>query len=168
MTPRAASIRLRHRSAVRVPLDMTPLIDIVFQLLIFFILTLRIAPVEGEFAMQLPRTVREGGVQADESLPLIVRLRSDEEGGLTGVWLGDEPLGGFAELHVRIAGLIADNPHLAASGRVELHCDSDLFYEHTIAAITAVSGTRQPDGSIVRLIEQVHFAETNKPPAADP
>ena len=160
-------IRLRRRLATRVPLDMTPLIDIVFQLLIFFILTLRIAPVEGEFAMQLPRTARERSVYSGELPPLIVRLRSDEAGGLAGVWLGDEHLGGWDELHERLAGLVADNPHFTASGRVELHCDRDLAYEHTIAAITAVSGTRQPDGSIVRLIEQVHFAETNEPQTSD-
>jgi biopolymer transport protein ExbD len=36
-------MRIRSRLASRVPLDMTPMIDIVFQLLVFFTLTLRIA-----------------------------------------------------------------------------------------------------------------------------
>ena len=47
-------MRLRARSTAAVAIDMTPMIDIVFQLLVFFILTLQITAVEGDFNVRMP------------------------------------------------------------------------------------------------------------------
>ena len=43
--------------------DMTPMIDMVFQLLIFFILTLNIVDPEGDFNLRLPKP---GSAQAQQ------------------------------------------------------------------------------------------------------
>jgi biopolymer transport protein ExbD len=149
-------MRIRSRLTDRVPIDMTPMIDIVFQLLIFFVLTLRIAQPEGDFDMQMPPG-RTADAATSEFPPLIVVLKCDEEGGLEGVSLNSEPLGSLDQLHLRVSRLVADNPQLTAEGRVELRCDGDLAYEHTIAALGAVSATRHPDGSLTRLIERVNL-----------
>ena len=42
-------------AAAKVPIDMTPMIDIVFQLLTFFVMTLKIATSEGDFNIKMPR-----------------------------------------------------------------------------------------------------------------
>ena len=42
-------IRNRHPTADRIVSQMTPMIDVVFQLLIFFMLTLKIIEPEGNF-----------------------------------------------------------------------------------------------------------------------
>lgn len=38
----------------KVLIDMTPLIDIVFQLLTFFVMTLKVASLEGDFNIKMP------------------------------------------------------------------------------------------------------------------
>jgi biopolymer transport protein ExbD len=59
LLPEVALMRVRTRPLAGVKLDMTPLIDVVFQLLAFFCLTFRIATLEGDLAMQPP--ARTGG-----------------------------------------------------------------------------------------------------------
>ena len=149
-------MRIRSHLPARVPLDMTPLIDIVFQLLVFFALTLRVAQPEGQFEMQLPRG-HAAGPATSETPPLVVVLTSSDAGELQSVSLNQQPLADITQLHERIRGLVRENPHLAATGRVELRCDRSLAYQHTIAALAAVSAIRQPDGTLTRLIEQVSF-----------
>ena len=149
-------MRIRSRLAGRVPIDMTPMIDIVFQLLIFFVLTFRIAQPEGEFEMQMPRG-RTAGAATSEIPPMIVVLESSDAGALESVSFNNEPLAGLEQLHQRVSSLVAENPHLTTDGRVELRCDHHLAYEHAVAAIDAVSGSRLPDGTVTRLIEQVNF-----------
>ncbi len=38
----------------KIQTDMTPMIDVVFQLLVFFLFTFKIAPVEGEIGVNMP------------------------------------------------------------------------------------------------------------------
>jgi biopolymer transport protein ExbD len=149
-------MRLRTHLPARVPIDMTPLIDIVFQLLIFFILTLQIAPPEREFAMRMPQRGIAGPTELVQ-MPLVVELSSDADGRLASVALNGERLAGMTALHERVAKLVTDHPQLKTAGRVELRCDEQLAYEHAIAALGAVSANRHPDGSLTRLIEQVQI-----------
>lgn len=150
-------MRPRSHLASRVPIDMTPMIDIVFQLLIFFVLTLQIVPAEGQFEMQMPRQTAGGKFGSSEVPPLIVTLQSDADGGLAEISLGGESFTDLEALHVRIERLVAENPHLTTQGRVELRCDPDLAYQHAIAGVGAISASRLEGGAIVRLFEQVRF-----------
>ena len=76
----------RRKKTTEVKGDMTPMIDMVFQLLIFFILTLNIVDPEGDFYLRLPMP---GAAQASESdiVPDVMRivLISDTKGDLTGL-----------------------------------------------------------------------------------
>jgi biopolymer transport protein ExbD len=148
-------MRIRSRLASRVPLDMTPLIDIVFQLLVFFALTLRVAQPEGQFELQLPRGGLAAGAAVSEAPPMIVVVKSNDAGDLQSVSLSGDALAGLDDLHRRVAQLVEQSPHLTTTGRVVLRCDQQLAYEHTVAALGAVSAQRQPDGTLTRLIEQV-------------
>ena len=49
-----------------------------------------------------------------------------------------------------------------AGGEVEIDCDFNLAYENVIAAITAVTGHRTEDGTIIKLIEKIKFAPPTK------
>jgi Biopolymer transport protein len=44
----------RQRLADKIDINMTPMIDIVFQLLAFFIMTLKIVQPEGDFDVRMP------------------------------------------------------------------------------------------------------------------
>jgi biopolymer transport protein ExbD len=145
----------------KIPIDMTPMIDIVFQLLTFFCMTLKISPMEGDFNIKMPLTTAKAGQPDPNQLPpMKVRMRADAAGNLVDLTLNDRSFSGpgrFQQLHQQIASLVGQGS-LAASAEVELDCDFGLKYEHVIEAITAVSGTLAPDGSVVKLVEKIKFA----------
>jgi biopolymer transport protein ExbD len=145
----------------KIPIDMTPMIDIVFQLLTFFCMTLKVAAAEGDFNIKMPLAAPRAGLPDPNQLPpMKVRMRADASGNLVDLSLNDRSFNGpdrWRQLHNQIAGLVGDGS-LAASAEVELDCDFGLKYEHVIEAITAVSGTVAPDGQIIKLVEKIKFA----------
>jgi biopolymer transport protein ExbD len=145
----------------KIPIDMTPMIDIVFQLLTFFCMTLKVAAAEGDFNIKMPLAAPRAGLPDPNQLPpMKVRMRADSSGNLVELSLNDRSFSGvdrFGQLHNYIAGLVGDGS-LAASAEVELDCDFGLKYENVIEAITAVSGTVAPDGQIIKLVEKIKFS----------
>lgn len=160
-------IRNTDRPADKIELQMTPMIDIVFQLLVFFIMTFKIVSQEGDFNIKMPLAAPQEGLPDDEQLvPMKVRLRSDANGNLAGISFVDRNLANWEELHNEVITYIGDDsgPTKAQeSAEVELDCDYNLRYEHVIQAITAVSGYVDPNGDIVKLVEKIKFA----PPRTD-
>jgi biopolymer transport protein ExbD len=145
----------------KIPIDMTPMIDIVFQLLTFFCMTLKVAAMEGDFSIKMPLAAPRAGLPDPNQLPPIkIRLRADAAGNLVELSLNDRAFAGadrFRQLHNHIAGIVGEGS-LAASAEVELDCDFNLKYEYVIEAITAVSGSTTPDGQLVKLVEKIKFA----------
>jgi biopolymer transport protein ExbD len=143
----------------KVPIDMTPLIDIVFQLLAFFCMTLKVASAEGDFGIQMPTAARGAGLpDQEQAAPLLIRLRSDGQGNLAELSLNGRVFAGpdrWQQLHNQIAGLVGDE---LPAAEVELDCDFGLKYEHVIEAITAVSGSVGPGGRIEKLVEKIKFS----------
>ena len=161
-------MKLRHigtSSEAKIELQMTPMIDVVFQLLVFFLFTFRIATQEGDFNIQMPLATANPNQSIDTSPPftLQVRLRADAGGALpqTGgivVSPGDRTFDNFDQLHTYVISLIGgDEPSAKADAEVELDCDYNLRFEYVIDAITAVSGKVQ-QGEIVKLIDKIKFA----------
>lgn len=150
----------------KIPIDMTPMIDIVFQLLTFFCMTLKVAAMEGDFNIKMPLAAPRAGTPDPNQLPpMKVRLQADSSGNLIALSLNDRTFTGqdrFRQLHQQIASLVGEGS-LAASAEVELDCDFGLKYENVIEAITAVSGTIGPDGQTIKLVEKIKFS----PPRAE-
>jgi len=155
----------------KVELQMTPMIDIVFQLLIFFIMTFKIVSPEGDFNIRMPQAAPSEGVPDPNQLPPIkVRMRAGPGGGLAGVQLGTRNLSNehpFEDLHIQIREIVGDDTgpgSIAESTEVELDCDYNLDFQYVIAAITAVSGYVADDGmSVIKVIEKIKFAPPKKP-----
>ena len=146
----------------KVEQQMTPMIDIVFQLLTFFIMSFKIATVEGDFSIKMPLAAPSAGQPDPEQLlpPIRVRLTSAPGGGV-GIRMGERSLPSFAALHNEIIGIVGTDTgpgSLAESAEVELDADYDLQYRHVISAVTAISGYVDPNGQIVKLIEKIKFA----------
>ena len=145
----------------KIPIDMTPMIDIVFQLLSFFCMTLRVANAEGDFNIKMPLAARAAGAPDPNQLPpMKVRMRADGNGNLVDLLLNERSFSGptrFKQLHNHIASLVGDGS-MAASAEVELDCDYNLKYSNVIEAITAVSGDVSPDGQVIKLVEKIKFA----------
>lgn len=137
-------------------LQMTPMIDIVFNLLAFFIITFRIPAVEGDFDIKMPINAPPSS-SIDETAPLEVTLRANDAGELTNILFGSKPLG--PDMH-RLRSEVFD--YLKAGfdsddAVAEFTCDESLHYSHLIDAITAVSGYVNSENQIVKLVENIKF-----------
>ena len=156
----------------KIEAQMAPMIDVVFQLLIFFMLTLKIIEPEGDFNINMPI-----GAPAEASTDLIlpdikVRLRADADGHLASLRLGNRNLGNdmqaFDRLNVEILNIIGapGNP-LMKDVEVEIDADYDLHYEYVIHAVSACSGrlgeTENGKVGIVRYVEKIKFAPPRRP-----
>lgn len=162
----------RRHAEDKVELQMTPMIDIVFQLLVFFIMTFKIASPEGDFNIKMPVAAPSEGIPDDNQLPPIkVRMTANADGRLAAAYLGANKLGGsegiFADLHNQIRQIVGDDRgpgSIAESTEVELDCDFNLRYEYVIEAISAVSGyVDTKSDSVVRVIEKIKFSPPRAP-----
>ena len=166
-------MRFRHHHLSQldqIELQMTPMIDIVFQLLVFFIMTIKIVAQEGDFNVKMPLAAPSAGIP-DQSLlpPLKLRLLADERGHLRadGIQLNDRVFTDFQGLHGYIRSLVDDDAGTSGVGDIEIDidCDYQLSYADAIAAITAVSGYIDANDNVVKLIEKIKFTPPGPPPA---
>lgn len=141
-------------------LNMTPMIDIIFLLLAFFVMTFKIVAPEGDFSIKMPPANSRPPEQIDlPPEPLRVRLSASPTGQLTSITLGDRIIGNsFAELRKRVLVLVQQRggPDKAEL-EIELAPDDHLRYEYTIAAITAVTGEMR-EGHIYKICDKIKFA----------
>lgn len=167
-------VRNAEKENEKIELQMTPMIDIVFQLLVFFIMTFKIVAQEGDFNIRMPAA---GVPQSDptevETTTLKVRMKSNPDGDLTTLALDDRvltppPSGSgtdvFDVLRQRILETVGDptGPNsLAPVTEVEFDCDYDLDYKYVIMGITAVSGKTEGD-KVIKIIEKIKFAPPHK------
>ncbi len=162
-------MQFRHIGSTdeKIELQMTPMIDIVFQLLVFFIMTFKIVTLEGDFNIKMPLAAPSQGPPPDALPPIRVQLLANQDGTLSGIRLGERPLPGFQALRREIIAIVGPEGgpgSLAEDAEVEFDFDYDLDYRYVVDAITAVSGYVDPDsGRIVRLIERIKFAPPREP-----
>ena len=152
-------IRGQHAND-RVELQMTSMIDVVFLLLIFFILTFKVVELEGDFSIRMPLSDSSSAEIDDTDLPIKLRLRADSDGQLSSILLNDNNLGtSFDQLHNKILEIVGDpsGPDAQDGPEVEIDTDYNLRYENVVSAITAVSGYKV-DEQTVSLIEKIKFA----------
>lgn len=150
----------------KVEMQMTPMIDIVFQLLTFFLMSFKIATQEGDFNIKMPLAAAAASAAVEPLPPIRVRLTADGNGNLSGIAMGERQLRNFKELHTQIMQMVGTDTgpnSLAAQAEVELDCDYNLRYENVVSAITSISGYVDPQGHIVKLIEKLKFAPPKAP-----
>jgi biopolymer transport protein ExbD len=138
---------------------MTPMIDVVFQLLIFFVLTFRIVLPEGDFSIKIPPSNNAVEKTDLPQTPIRVRLTADENGELNEIIINDVSTGkNFKELRARILMTIgmAENPN-EKEMEVELTPDDNLKYTYIIKAMTHITGELK-NGRIVKICDRVKFA----------
>ncbi|MEK6237543.1 MAG: biopolymer transporter ExbD, partial [Planctomycetales bacterium] len=60
-----------QKDSEKVELQMTPMIDIVFQLLVFFVMTFKIVSQEGDFDIKMPLAAPSEGTPDEDLYPPI-------------------------------------------------------------------------------------------------
>lgn len=144
-------MRFHRRQAETEKRHFTALIDVVFLLLVFFMLTLKIVEPEGELQASFDQSGSEGIIPP--SLPLHVVLDSSANGTLTDVRLAGRSLGtgdaGIERLRSEMRKLFPGNDPTKwdFEESVTLRADVNLQYQHIVAALSAVSGDVRQVGS---------------------
>ena len=158
-------MKIRNREEAQgTELNMTSMIDIVFLLLIFFVMTFKIVELEGDFSVRMPLAGSDSVTMDPTDLPLKLRLRADENGRLTSMSLNEIDLGtDFNELRGSVVSLIGTTAPVEGEDGPEIEIDTDynLRYEYVIRSITAVSGYKQGN-EVVKLIEKIKFAKPRR------
>ena len=65
-----------HREQEKIEAQMAPMIDVVFQLLIFFMLTLKIVEPEGDFMVNMP--IGQRPTETDTPKPPVIQVKLQE------------------------------------------------------------------------------------------
>lgn len=148
-------IRARSISQNDTRLQMSSMVDVVFLLLFFFVMTFQVTAVEGDFAISPPG---KGAVAVEDVLDrprfLHVHLFAAEDGSLASLSLDGVHLADTFELHRFVRQLVERDR--AMNLAIELTCDNNLRYQHTIDAISAIKGHRTSAGQ-QPLINRITF-----------
>jgi len=165
-------IRPPISSQSKVEQQMTPLIDVVFQLLVFFVMSFKVSSVEGDFNVKMQRHGQDADPRRLDltSAPLKLRLVANGEGQLSSLSLNQQPFPAsdwsVLQRHLlQLVGTETGPGSLRDSLEVEIDCDYGLRYDYAISAVTAISGVRSESGDIMPLLEHVKFAPPRKPGA---
>ena len=164
-------MKLDTEEPEEIQLNMTAMIDIVFQLLIFFIMTFKVVAQEGDFNIKMP-LASGPSTEVDTEPPELIRihLRSGAEGVINSIQVDDDietlTFGPDPNLYSDLTDFIeqklagAGDPESAKDTEVEFDIDYQLKYGYTVRAIDAVSG-KESNGTVKKLIEKIKFK--NKP-----
>ena len=154
---------MRFRSSNRsasLPKSMSAMIDVVFLLLIFFMLTLQIAAPEGVHAVEMPA---EGTTPPVINTPDIrVRLIADDAGRLAELRLGNRHLGSGDEaidrLGKEIHALSFEARGIVNEGiPIIIEADADLDFGFSLRAMGVCQKHRGPDGQVEKLVTRVQM-----------
>lgn len=162
--------RRREAKEEKMETNMSAMIDVVFQLLIFFMLTLKIVEPEGDFNINMPASGAPSQ-QQDMQLPDIkVRLEANPDGTLKQIVFGRNALGNgpdaFKRLNLEIARLVSGgNDPMAKDMEVEINADYGLHFSNVVNAVGACTGTINDAGEVTKYIEKIKFAPPKKPGA---
>lgn len=145
-------------------LQMTPLIDCIFQILVFLLLTMRITTPEGDFTIRMPPRGAQASGSTDPSIHVV--LRADAAGALASVSLAGRPLTDLTALRTEMERLaVAEAGEPVRPMEVVVHCDPQLDYRYTIQAITAVSGRRDAHGRVIAFCDRLRLARVGREPS---
>ena len=120
----------------KIELKMTAMIDVVFLLLIFFIVTLQIPREEGMIETNLPKAEGVGETQAPEEMRAEfedVRLTLRKTAGRVETCVNDQPVSSLKLLIARLKSF----SELYPEGRVIINCADEVPYQDLIRAINA-------------------------------
>ncbi len=159
-------MKLRNKEReIKHEVNMTSMIDIVFLLLVFFVMTFKIVELEGDFSVRMPLASQSSGSIDDTDLPLKLRLQADPAGQLASIRMNEVDLGvDFNALQNTVISLVSGQLPSEEAGdgpEVEIDTDFNLRYEYVINAITAVSGYKEGDQT-VKLIDKIKFAKPRR------
>ena len=168
---RQKPMRRRHRkrrSQGDVELNLVAMLDLAFQLLTFFILTFRPAPVEGQILLRMPpaeavsplHSASQAGDDPENTDPvqglnsLVISVIPNASGGIGSMAIGESPLATLTGLDNRLKMVLSDP--VSPFDQVVIQVGSGLRYDALMGVIDVCTRQRLPDG---RRLTKLSFVE---------
>lgn len=150
-----------QKSAEKLEVPMTPMIDIVFQLLVFFVMTFKIVAPEGDFNVKMPATGQPETPEPLVTQTIKIRIQANPAGDVSSIQMGGIVVDSLESLRAEVLRTVqvSNSEEQQAEWEVELDCDHHLHYAHVITAIDAVTGQVKSDGRVERIVEKFKFAQ---------
>jgi biopolymer transport protein ExbD len=165
--------RRKRRSQEGVELNLAAMLDMAFQLLTFFILTFRPAPVEGQISLRMPppepispvRSEVQAGANPENTDPvqglnsLVISVIPNGAGGVGSMAIGESPIGTLAGLNDRLKTVLSD----AASpfDQVVVQVGSGLRYDALMGVVDVCTRQRLPSGQKLTRLSFVELPDVN-------
>jgi len=150
--------RKKRRSQGEVELNLAAMLDMAFQLLTFFILTFKPAPIEGQVLLRMPPPQPVTNVNAGEKAgsdqqntnpvqglnTLVISALANSDGSLKQMAVGETPIAGITALERKLEDIFRD----PGSGfdQVIVQVDSRLHYGPLMQVIDVCSQQKLPNG----------------------
>lgn len=134
---------LRTRKEEPLALNMTPMVDVVFTLIIFFMVGAKFTDEQRELGLKLP-SVGQAAVSVAVPRTRTIAIRSD--GGL---FLDDEPV------TLESLGTALTSDHSSGRGRIMIRGDANVPFQRVAAVLSAAKGAGIQDLAVAVRIETV-------------
>jgi biopolymer transport protein ExbD len=148
----------KRRTQADVELNVTAMLDMAFQLLAFFVLTFRPAPVEGQILLRMPPPQPVTNVNAGDPAgqdpkntnplegltTLVISAYANPDGRLRQLAVGDAPIGGLTALEVKLGQVLADPG--SVFDQVIVQVDSRLHYGPLMEVIDVCTRQKLANG----------------------
>ncbi len=148
----------KKRQQGEVELNLAAMLDMAFQLLCFFILTFRPAPVEGDVVLRMPPPVPTTVANTSEAVgsdekntnpvrgltSLIITVVSDDMGNLKTLAVGDTVVNGLPDLDRRLKTVLGDQG--MGFDQVVIQASANLYYEELMQVIDVCTRQKLANG----------------------
>jgi len=159
--------RKKRRNQGEVELNLAAMLDMAFQLLTFFILTFKVAPIEGQVLLRMPQAQPVTSVNAGQAAgpdqnnrnhatdlhTLVITAVASPDGGLRQMAVGDITMGSVPALERKLATILGD-PGVGFD-QVIVQVDSRLRYEELMLIIDACTRQKLPNGEVLSKLSLV-------------
>ena len=164
------SRRKKRRSGEEVELNLAAMLDMAFQLLTFFILTFRPAPVEGQVNLRLPPPMAIAGMAGKDmgtefnskdppktAKTLIVSVFANKDGSLAQLAVGETSVGNIAALDNKLQTIFSVTNEYE---QVIVNVGPDLRYDELMRVIEVCAKQKLADGSKLSKLSFVPMPES--------
>jgi len=175
--------RRRRRDQGSVEMNLAAMLDMAFQLLTFFILTFRPAPIEGQLSLNLPPPVavtkvdahpneNAGNEAADISLETLhLQVMANDRGGVRLVILEASPVvqGEMNDVNIRLLDRELRRifgTKMIAFDRIQIAVERKLRYGELMKVIDVCTRQKTPDGQQMRKISFTELGAGGTPAAS--
>jgi biopolymer transport protein ExbD len=157
-----------------VELNLAAMLDMAFQLLTFFILTFRPAPVEGQISLRMPpaqpvtpvKSAMQAGDNAAENNPvqglnsLVISVIPNAAGGIGSMAIGEGAVATLTGLSDRLKAVLGDPA--SPFDQVVIQVGPGLRYDALMGVVDVCTRQKLPSG---QKLTKLSFVELNEAPA---